>query len=126
MNRDELELFAHIVPQRCAARWSEMQGDAKTRFCTRCCHEVHLAEGLSVEETRAMLEARVAQLFLRRDGTVKLKECPRPLLPSAVEFVPVPRRRVERAVIVVTVIVLAALFANWFSVEFPGFFGAAI
>jgi hypothetical protein len=128
MNRDELELFAHVVPQRCGTRWSEMKGTEKARFCTRCCHDVHSAEALSVEETTTLVKrAQAARLFLRQDGTVKVKECPRPLLARAVEFVPKPSRTFERVFLGIILFLIASVATiTYFGDEIRRYFGATV
>lgn len=73
-----------------------------------------------------MLEARDAQLFLRRDGTVKLKECPRPLLTRAVEFVPKPSRTFERVFLGIILFLIASLATiTYFGDEIRRYFGDA-
>lgn len=104
-----------------------MKGDEKTRFCTRCCHEVHLAEALTLEDTTAVLGENDQQLFLRSDGTVKVKACPQPLLVRAVEFVPRPSRRAERLVLgVILFLILSVAAITYFGDEIRRYFGAPV
>lgn len=88
MTEEELELFALVVPSsRCGVKWSELKGDEQTRTCSRCSQRLHRVESLSADDAIALTrgdEAR-AKLFLRRDGTVKVRDCPGS---RAAEFVP--------------------------------------
>ena len=88
MTVEELELFALVVPSsRCGVKWSELKGDEQTRTCSRCSQRLHNVESLSADDAIALTrgdQAR-AKLFLRRDGTVKVRDCPSS---RAAEFVP--------------------------------------
>ena len=93
MTVDELELFALVVPSsRCGVKWSDLKGGEQTRTCSRCSQRLHSVASLSVDDAIALSRgdhAR-AKLFLRRDGTVKVRDCPSS---RAAEFIPAPKLR---------------------------------
>ena len=71
----ELERISIKTP--CQKSWDEMQGDARTRFCTACSLHVHnlsaltRAEGESLVRARAAEGGRLCVTYARRaDGTV--------------------------------------------------------
>jgi hypothetical protein len=82
MTRDDLERLAPVhIASPCPARWSDMQGDEKRRFCGDCRLHVHKLSELRTADVRALLDAakreRVCvRLYERLDGTILTKDCP--------------------------------------------------
>jgi len=75
MTRIELERISIKTP--CPKSWDEMQGDARTRFCTACSLHVHNLSALTRAEGESLVRARSAEggrlcvTYARRaDGTV--------------------------------------------------------
>ena len=72
---DEIE-----IASPCEARWEEMQGDEKVRFCTACQLPVYNLSAMDVEEAAARLASDAGRLcvrfYRRRDGTILTQDCP--------------------------------------------------
>ena len=69
----------------CSAKWEDMTGDDRARFCGRCkLHVYNVAELRRPEFDRLILEHEGTKLcvrmFLRRDGTALTRDCPRGVL----------------------------------------------
>ena len=67
------------VASPCTQKWSEMKGDARTRFCERCALTVYNLPEYTAEEVRALIkerEGRVCVRLVRRfDGTLMTRDC---------------------------------------------------
>lgn len=66
------------IASPCPARWEDMRGDDKRRFCESCGKHVHNFAAMREEEIAALLDGRpiCAQLYRRPDGTVLTADCP--------------------------------------------------
>jgi hypothetical protein len=68
------------IASPCAARWSQMKGDDRVRFCDQCQLQVYNLSALSAAEALAVVtksEARTCVRFhRRRDGTMLTADCP--------------------------------------------------
>src|SRR5262249_29165777 len=67
------------IASPCDARWSEMVGDEKVRFCTACGKNVYQVSKMTREEAEARLaedETPCMRLHRRADGTVITADCP--------------------------------------------------
>jgi hypothetical protein len=74
-------LLANLrVASPCPARWSDMVGDERTRFCGGCRKNVHNLSALGAAEAEALLKANAGDLcvryYQRADGTVMTQDCP--------------------------------------------------
>ena len=75
------ELLANIrVASPCPARWADMPGDDRARFCAQCEKHVYNLSKLSADEaTELILEKEgdlCARFYQRADGTVLTADCP--------------------------------------------------
>jgi hypothetical protein len=64
----------------CPARWDDMVGDTKSRFCSHCSLNVYnLSEMTESEAERLIIEKErklCARIYRRRDGAVMTRDCP--------------------------------------------------
>jgi hypothetical protein len=64
----------------CNARWAEMQGDERVRFCGQCSKHVYNLSALTSEQAAALvyeMEGDLCVRFFRRaDGTLLTSDCP--------------------------------------------------
>lgn len=67
----------------CPARWEEMKGDDRTRFCAQCGLHVHNIAGMTSGEAESLMARAAAggdrvcaRLYRRADGTVLTRDCP--------------------------------------------------
>lgn len=71
------------VASPCAAKWEEMAGDERVRFCSLCQLNVYNFKEMTRREVERLLtrkEGRVcARLYQRADGTLITRDCPRGL-----------------------------------------------
>jgi hypothetical protein len=78
-----LELGVVRVATPCSADWEAMHGDCVKRYCAQCGLHVYDFAQLSTNEARALLvetDRRLCgRIFVRRDGTLLTKDCPRGL-----------------------------------------------
>lgn len=75
------ELLANLkVASPCSARWSDMDGDERTRFCAQCQKCVYDLSSLSTDEAVALIRAKegrlCARFYQRADGTILTADCP--------------------------------------------------
>ena len=75
------ELLANIrIASPCSARWGDMVGDDRARFCAQCQKNVYNLSNLSAEGASALLQAKegslCARFYQRADGTVLTADCP--------------------------------------------------
>lgn len=68
------------IAKPCTARWSEMDGDERARFCGQCKKSVYNVEGMTrLEVTELIQSSRTMpclRLRRRADGTVMTGDCP--------------------------------------------------
>ena len=68
------------VASPCPANWSEMKGDARTRFCSQCNLNVYNLSAMTRSEATAFVaqaEGRVCvKFYQRKDGTIITNDCP--------------------------------------------------
>jgi hypothetical protein len=80
MNPNLTILDSIRVASPCPAKWSEMIGDDRTRFCGSCEKHVYNISAMTVEEATMLIRERegnlCARLFRRADGTVMTADCP--------------------------------------------------
>jgi hypothetical protein len=90
----------------CAARWEDMRGDERVRFCGRCRKNVYDLSEMTRAEAEMLLRSHAGELcvsILRRaDGTVITSDCP----------VGVRARRVRRLAILAVGAGAAAVIAG--------------
>jgi hypothetical protein len=64
----------------CSARWDDMIGDDRTRFCPGCAKDVHDLSKFTREEAEALVKEHsvgtCVRLTRRADGTVVTGDCP--------------------------------------------------
>jgi len=72
------------IAHPCRARWEEMEGDARSRFCAQCGNRVYDLSAFDAAGAAALLEAGqrrgerlCVRLHLRRDGTIMTRDCGR-------------------------------------------------
>jgi hypothetical protein len=80
-SRRALPLLESIqIASPCTAKWEEMIGDDRARFCTHCQKDVFDLSALPREEAEAFVQSRSAEacvrLYKRTDGTVLTSDCP--------------------------------------------------
>lgn len=90
--RGSLEALRIASP--CKARWDEMVGDDRVRFCGQCAKHVYNFAAMTRAEAVALVAERTGELcvrmYKREDGTVMTSDCP----------VGEKRKRVRRLVMV--------------------------
>lgn len=68
------------IAKPCPARWEDMRGDEKTRFCSRCAKDVYNVAAMAHHEAESLLRNASGgvclRVFRRRDGTVITSDCP--------------------------------------------------
>ena len=73
---------AHIA-KPCPASWDDMSGDDRSRHCSMCRLKVYNLSDMSDSEAEELLRERTGRLcvryYLRPDGKVMTKDCPRGL-----------------------------------------------
>lgn len=64
----------------CDARWDQMAGDGRCRFCQQCGKNVYNVAGLSGREVKELVEGSeetpCMRIARRADGTVITRDCP--------------------------------------------------
>ncbi len=73
--------FRIKVASPCSARWSEMDGDERARFCQLCSKHVYDLSSMSREDAEALVRERegretCVRFFVRKDGTAMTADCP--------------------------------------------------
>jgi hypothetical protein len=79
--RRALPLLESIqIASPCTARWDEMIGDDRARFCTHCQKDVFNLSAMPRDEAESFMKERTAEvcvrLYKRFDGTVLTADCP--------------------------------------------------
>jgi hypothetical protein len=68
------------VASPCLARWEDMKGDERRRFCEQCQLHVYNLSGMTsadAERVVSTAEGRLCVSFFRRsDGTILTEDCP--------------------------------------------------
>ncbi len=68
------------VASPCPAKWDEMLGNERVRFCTDCEKNVHNLSAMSQAEAEDLMTAKEGDLcvrfFQRADGTIMTSDCP--------------------------------------------------
>jgi hypothetical protein len=68
------------IAKPCPARWEEMSGDERARFCAHCNKHVYNLSAMTTAEATALIrekEGRLCARFYRRlDGTMLTADCP--------------------------------------------------
>lgn len=79
MNTKNLPFKINIATP-CPARWEDMGGDDRVRFCDHCRKNVYNISALTTAEAAALLESKqgnlCARIYQRADGTVLTDDCP--------------------------------------------------
>ena len=75
------ELLANVrVASPCPARWADMVGDDRARFCNLCLKPVYNLSELTAEAASDLIREKESKLcvrfFQRVDGTVLTADCP--------------------------------------------------
>lgn len=75
------ELLRNVrLASPCRARWDDMAGDDRARFCSECQLHVYNLSALTTREAAALIrekEGRLCAIFYRRaDGTLLTTDCP--------------------------------------------------
>lgn len=76
----DLNLLATIrVASPCSARWADMQGDERARFCSHCQKHVYNFAAMKATEVEVLIREKEGNLcgrfFQRTDGTVLTADC---------------------------------------------------
>lgn len=98
------------VASPCPAKWEQMAGDERVRFCRQCARHVYSLSDLSRAEVAKLLtkyegQRVCARFYSRPDGTLITRDCPVGLAQKA-------RRKVLRAVGSAAALLLA-LSSEW-------------
>ena len=68
------------VASPCHARWEDMRGDERARFCGHCQKNVYNLSALTKKEAAALIQAKEGRLcirfYQRADGTLLTADCP--------------------------------------------------
>ena len=75
------ELLANVrVAAPCPARWADMTGDDRARFCAQCQKHVYNLSEMTAEAASDLIREKegklCARFFQRADGTVLTADCP--------------------------------------------------
>ena len=69
------------IASPCSARWEDMTGDERSRFCQHCKKHVYNFTEMSAEEVTALIEEKegrvCARIYQRADGKALTENCPR-------------------------------------------------
>ena len=64
----------------CPARWEDMRGDDRSRWCAQCRLNVYNIAAMTREEASALILAKegrlCARIYRRADGTILTRDCP--------------------------------------------------
>lgn len=69
------------IASPCGARWDEMRGDERVRFCLACEKNVYNLSAMPRDEAERLLEERAGasicvRFYKRADGTILTEDCP--------------------------------------------------
>ena len=76
-----VELLANLrVASPCSARWADMTGDDRARFCAQCQKHVYNLSEMTAEDASNLIREKEGSLcvrfYQRADGTVLTADCP--------------------------------------------------
>ena len=76
-----VELLANVrVASPCTARWADMTGDERSRFCAQCQKHVYNLSEMTAEAASSLIREKEGKLcvrfYQRADGTVLTADCP--------------------------------------------------
>ena len=79
MNTNE-QLLANLkIASPCSARWEDMEGDERSRFCRHCSKHVYNFSAMTAQETTDLIREREGRLcgrfYQRADGRVLTADC---------------------------------------------------
>ena len=102
------------IANPCLARWEEMEGDDRVRFCGACKKNVYNLSALPRSEAEALVASHegkmCAALFRRKDGTVLTADCPVGLRRARARFL----RRVSMAAAALLGLFGGQYFTAWY------------
>lgn len=97
----------------CPAKWEDMVGDERTRFCGQCAKNVYDVSAMTADEAEALIRATEGRaclrLYRRKDGTVLTSDCPVGLAERAYQ----QAKRAVLASVALVVTLTAALFGGF-------------
>lgn len=68
------------IASPCPARWEEMTGDEKSRFCSQCQKNVYNFSAMTTNEAESLIKEKEGNLcgrfFRRTDGRILTQDCP--------------------------------------------------
>ena len=68
------------IASPCTAKWEEMVGDDRARFCSHCQKDVFNLSAMPKDEAESFIQTRTAEvcvrLYKRTDGTLLTSDCP--------------------------------------------------
>ena len=75
------QLLSNIrVASPCSARWADMSGDERARFCAQCQKHVYNLSNLTTQEAVTLIQSKqgklCARFYRRADGTILTADCP--------------------------------------------------
>jgi hypothetical protein len=75
------ELLKNVtVASPCSARWDEMSGDERSRFCSECRLHVYNLSAMTSQQAAALIREKEGNLcvrfYRRADGTLLTSDCP--------------------------------------------------
>lgn len=98
------------VASPCHARWADMAGDDRTRFCAQCSKHVYNLSAMTADEGANLRQENSGNLcvrfYRRRDGTVLTTDCP-------VGAAGVSRRLKRILIAAVPLFIAAAVVNDW-------------
>lgn len=105
------DILANIrIASPCPARWADMTGDDRSRFCARCEKNVYHLSGMTAEAIATLVLEKegdlCARFYQRPDGTMLTADCP-------VGVARIPRRLKRLVLASVPLLLAAALLNAW-------------
>lgn len=105
------DILANIrIASPCPARWADMIGDDRSRFCAQCEKNVYHLSGMTAEDIATLILEKegdlCARFYQRPDGTMLTADCP----VGAARF---PRRLKKLVLASVPMLVAAAMVNAW-------------
>jgi len=78
---DQLPILQRVeIASPCPARWADMAGDDRVRFCEQCSLHVYNLAAMPAAEAETLIrrtEGRLcARVYRRADGTILTSDCP--------------------------------------------------
>jgi len=103
------ELLANLrVASPCPARWADMTGDDRARFCAQCQKHVYNLSEMTADAASNLIREKEGQLcvrfYQRADGTILTADCP--------VGVAAVLRRVKRLAVAVVALVFSSVVAS--------------